>query len=117
MRHQRKGKILGRTKKPRLALMRSLVTNFIIYERIKTTEAKAKALRPLVEKAITLGKKDNLANRRLVLRTVYTEGAMKKVFEVLGPRFKERHGGYTRIVKLAPRQNDKAKMAVLEVVE
>ncbi len=116
MRHQRKGKTLGRTKKPRLALMRGLATNFIIYEKIKTTEAKAKALRPVAEKIITLGKKDTLANRRQALRVLYTEGAVKKVFEVLGPKFKERQGGYTRIVKLAPRTNDKAKMAIIEFV-
>ncbi len=116
MRHQRKGKTLGRTKKPRQALMRGLATNFIIYEKIKTTEAKAKALRPVAEKIITLGKKDTLANRRQALRVLYTEGAVKKVFEVLGPKFKERQGGYTRIVKLAPRTNDKAKMAIIEFV-
>ena len=96
--------------------MRGLATNFIIYEKIKTTEAKAKALRPLAEKIITLGKNDTLANRRQALRVLYTEGAVKKVFEVLGPKFKERQGGYTRIVKLAPRTNDKAKMAIIEFV-
>lgn len=117
MRHNRKGKVLGRTKAPREALMRSLVTSFIVYEKIKTTTAKAKALRPLVEKYITLGKTDTLHNRRQALSFLYTEGAVKKLFEVIGPRYKERKGGYTRIIKLAPRQNDGAEVAIIEMVK
>jgi len=117
MRHNRKGKVLGRTKAPREALLRNLATSFVIYEKIKTTKAKAKALRPIVEKLITLGKTDTLHNRRQAMRYLYTEGAVKKVFEVLGPKFKERKGGYTRIIKLSPRVNDSAEMAILEVVE
>lgn len=116
MRHNRKGKVLGRTKAPREALMRSLVTSFIVYEKIKTTTAKAKAMRPIVEKYITLGKTDTLHNRRQALAYLYTEGAVKKLFEVVGPRFKERKGGYTRIIKLAPRQNDGAEVAIIEMV-
>ncbi len=116
MNHNRKGKKLGREKAPREALMRSLVTSFIIYERIKTTTAKAKALRPIAEKFITLGKTDTLHNRRQALKFLYTEGAVKKLFEIVGPRFKERKGGYTRIVKLAPRQNDGAEVAIIEMV-
>ncbi|OQA35583.1 MAG: 50S ribosomal protein L17 [Parcubacteria group bacterium ADurb.Bin326] len=117
MRHNRKGKVLGRTKAPREALMRSLATSFVVYEKIKTTKAKAKFLKPIVEKLITLGKTDTLHNRRKAMEYLYTDGAVKKVFEVLGPRFKERKGGYTRVVKLSPRVNDAAEMAILEVVE
>ena len=116
MRHNRKGKSLGRTKAPREALMRSLVTSFVVYEKIKTTTAKAKALRPLVEKYITMGKTDTLHNRRQALKFLYTEGAVKKLFEVIGPKYKDRKGGYTRIVKLAPRQNDGAEVAIIELV-
>ena len=116
MRHQKKGKTLGREKAPRVALMRGLATNLVIYEKIKTTQAKAKALRPKVEKLITISKVDTLANRRQILKVLYTEGAVKKLFEVIGPRFKERKGGYTRIVKLPARQQDGADMAVIELV-
>lgn len=98
-------------------MLRSLATSFFIYEKIKTTEAKAKVLRPIAEKLITLAKKDTLANRRQALRFLYLQGAVKKLFEVLGPKFKERNGGYTRIVKLMPRKNDSAKMASLQLVE
>ena len=117
MRHQKKGKTLGREKAPREAMMRNLATSFIIYEKIKTTTAKAKLLRPMVEKIITLGKVDNLHNRRQALKVLYVEGAVDKLFEVIGPRFKERNGGYTRITKLTPRLGDNAEVAVLEVVE
>ena len=117
MRHNRKGKVLGRTKAPREALLRSLATSFIIYEKIKTTKVKAKTVKPIVEKLITLSKTDTLHNRRQAMKYLYTEGAVKKIFEVFGPRFKDRKGGYTRIIKLAPRVNDAAEMAILEVVE
>ncbi len=116
MRHNRKGKTLGRTKEPRVALTRSLATSFVVYEKIKTTKAKAKFLRPVVEKLITLGKTDSLHNRRQALKFLYTEGAVNKLFEVLGPKYKERKGGYTRITKLAPRVNDGAEMAIIESV-
>lgn len=117
MKHQRKGKILSRKAAPRKALLRGLATNFVIYEKIKTTKAKAKVLKPIVEKIITLGKEDTLHHRRQVLKIVYTQTATKKVFEVLGPKFKERRGGYTRMVKLPRRLNDSAEMAILELVE
>lgn len=117
MRHQKKGKTLGRTKEPREALLRNLATSLIVYEKVKTTSAKAKLLRPFVEKLVTSAKKDTLHNRRLALQTLYTEGSVKKLFEVLGPKFKERPGGYTRITKLSPRTGDNAEMAVIEFVE
>jgi len=116
MRHLRKGKTLGREKAPRVALMRGLATNLVIYEKIKTTQAKAKALRPKVEKLITISKANTLASRRQLLRVLYTEGAVKKMLEVIGPRFKDRKGGYTRIVKLQARQQDGADMAIIELV-
>ncbi|MEI6288679.1 MAG: 50S ribosomal protein L17 [bacterium] len=117
MRHQKKGKTLGRKKEPREALMRGLATNFIIYEKIKTTKAKATVLRPMVEKLVTLAKEDTLHRRRQILKVLYLETAVKKMFEVIGPKFKERKGGYTRITKLPRRLNDSAEMAVLEFVE
>ncbi len=117
MRHQKKGKTLGRKKEPRKALLRSLATSLIVYEKIKTTKAKAKLLRPFVEKIITLSKKDILSNRRLALETLYTEGSVKKLFEVLGPKFKERKGGYTRIIKVNSRTGDNAEMAIIELVD
>lgn len=117
MRHQKSGKTLGRKAEQVKALKRNLATSFIIYEKVKTTKTKAKLLRPIVEKLITLGKKDTLHRRRQVLKVVYLEGAAKKVFEVLGPKYQERKGGYTRIVKLPRRQSDGAEMAVLELVD
>lgn len=117
MRHQKKGKTLGRTKAPREALMRSLATSFFLHGKLKTTKIKTKALRPLVEKLITLGKKDILHHRRQVLQVLYDDKAVKKVFEVYGPKFKERKGGYTRITKLPTRLGDGAEMAVLELVD
>ena len=117
MRHKKKGKTLGRKKAPREALIRGLATSFVIYEKIKTTHAKAKVLRPVVEKIITLAKKDTLHNRRQAIKVLYLEDAVKKLFEVIGPKYKERKGGYTRIVKLNPIKNDSAKMSILELVE
>ncbi len=117
MRHKKKGKTLGRKAAPRKALFRSLTTSFVIYEKIKTTKAKAKAVRPIIEKIITLSKVDTLAHRRQALKVLYVEDAVKKLFEVIGPRYKNRNGGYTRIVKLLPRKNDSAEMAILELVD
>ncbi len=117
MRHQKKGKSLGRTKAPREALLKNLATNLLIYEKITTTEAKAKATRPLVEKIITLGKKDTLANRRQALKKLTGEKTVKKLFEAIGPKYRSRPGGYTRITKLPPRKSDGARMACLELVE
>ncbi len=116
MRHNRKGKVLGRTKEPREALMRSLATSFVVYEKITTTKAKAKALRPVVEKLITLAKNDILHNRRQALKYLYTDASVKKLFEVIGPKYQERKGGYTRITKLGSRAGDGAEMAVIETV-
>jgi large subunit ribosomal protein L17 len=116
MRHRNKVKTLDRKKGPRKALIRSLATNLILYEKIKTTAGKAKILKPFVEKLITKGKKNNLSTRRELLKFLYTENSVKKVLEVLSPRYKDRKGGYTRIIKLKPRQGDGARMSHIEFV-
>lgn len=116
MRHLVKGKKLRRNTAQRRALLRSLVTSFLEKERINTTLAKAKATRPLAEKMITLAKKNTLHTRRQALRFIYKKPVVKKLFEELGPRFSERPGGYTRIVKVGPRTGDGAEMAILELI-
>jgi large subunit ribosomal protein L17 len=116
MRHRLKGKKLSRDSAQRKALLRNLVTSFLEKERIRTTLAKAKATRPIAEKMITLGKKNSLQSRRLALRFIYKRDVVKKLFDEIGPRFSERPGGYTRIVKTGPRAGDGAEMAILELV-
>lgn len=116
MRHLVKGKKLRRNPAHRKALLRNLVTSFLEKERIRTTLAKAKAARPLAEKMITLAKKDTLHTRRLALRFIYRKPVVRKLFEEIGPRFIERPGGYTRIVKIGPRAGDGAEIAVLELI-
>ncbi len=116
MRHLVKGKKLRRNTAQRRALLRNLVTSFLEKERVRTTLAKAKSARPLAEKMITLAKKDTLHSRRQALRFIYKKPVVKKLFEELGPRFSERPGGYTRIVKVGVRSGDGAEMAVLELI-
>lgn len=116
MRHRKSGKTLDRKKAPREALLRNLAASVILYEKVKTTSAKAKAIRPIVERAITRGKKPTLATRRQLLKFFYTEQPVKKIMEVLGPRYATRPGGYTRIVKLGFRQNDGAETVQIELV-
>jgi large subunit ribosomal protein L17 len=116
MRHLVKGKRLRRNTAQRRALLRSLVTSFLEKERVRTTLAKAKATRPVAEKMITLAKKDTLHTRRLALRFIYKKPVVKKLFDDIGPRFSERPGGYTRIVKIGPRAGDGADMAILELL-
>ncbi len=116
MRHRSKKTTLGRTKAPREALLNNLLTQIIIYEKVKTTEAKAKAIKPLIEKIITRGKNDTLNNRRILLSRLPIKKATKKVFEVLGPRYKDRKGGYLRIIKLGVRKGDGAKIVQIEFV-
>ena len=116
MRHLKTGKKFGRKTDPRRALMRNLVTSFIAFGKVETTLPKAKALRPKVEKFITLAKVDTIANKRLAVKYVYTAAAVKKLFTELGPKYKERHGGYTRIIKLERRLGDRAEKAILELV-
>ncbi|MBU4331534.1 50S ribosomal protein L17 [Patescibacteria group bacterium] len=116
MRHQKKGRKLGRKTGPRTALMKNLADSLILYEKIKTTEAKAKELRPYVERLLTSAKKNTLVARRTLISKLKTENAVKKTLEVYGPKYKDRKGGYTRIVKLEPRKGDGAQMAQIEFV-
>jgi len=97
-------------------LLRNLATSLIEKERVRTTVAKAKELRPFVEKLITMGKSGTLAARRRALGLTTKEDAVTRLFETVAPRFAERSGGYTRIVKLGPRKGDGAEMAVIELV-
>jgi len=116
MRHLVKGRKLGRTTAHRQALLRNLVTSFIEKERIQTTMAKAKETRPMAEKLITLAKTDSLHARRQALAVLTKESAVTKLFTQIGPRFMERPGGYTRIVKTGLRIGDGASMAFLELI-
>ncbi len=116
MRHRVTGKKLRRNTAHRRALLRNLVTSLLERERVRTTLAKAKATRPIAEKMITLAKKDTLHTRRLALRFIFKKDIVKKLFEEIGPRFSERPGGYTRIVKIGPRAGDGAEVAMIELV-
>lgn len=116
MRHRKKTSKLDRKREARLALLKNLATSIIIYEKVTTTEAKAKAAKPLVEKIVTLGKENNLTNYRRLLKMLSVKKAAKKVLEVLGPKYKERKGGYLRIIKIGQRLGDGAKMARIEFV-
>jgi len=107
---------LGRTKGHRRALFRNMVTSLFAHERIETTEAKARELRPIAEKIVTLAKRGDLHARRQVASYVMNEDVVKKLFDVIAPRYGDRTGGYTRIVKLGSRQGDAAPMALLELV-
>lgn len=117
MRHNMRGRKLGRTSSHREALFRNQLQSLVDKERIITTLPKAKELRPIAERVITRGKHGTVHDRRWVLRWVLTRDLVKKVFDDIAPRFTERPGGYLRIVKLGPRQGDGAEMAVLELVE
>lgn len=117
MRHRQTTPQLGRTPAHRKAMMRNMVTDFFRHEKIRTTEAKAKALRPYAEKLITMGKKDNLTARRQAAKVLRDKGVLKKLFDELAPRFADRPGGYTRIIKLTNRKGDNTPMAIIELVE
>lgn len=117
MRHRLAGKRLGRPSGHRRALYRNLTNDLLGYEKITTTEAKAREVQSLAEKMITLGKKGDLHARRQALSFIFDAKTVKKVFEDLANRYAERKGGYTRIVKLGPRLGDGAAMVKLELVE
>ena len=117
MPHQIAGRHLGRNSAQRKTLFRGLVTQVLQHERIETTEAKAKAVRGDVEKMIGYAKRGDVHSRRLALQTVHDKKVVAKLFEKLGPRYKDRNGGYTRIVKLGPRKGDAAEMVLLELVD
>src|SRR5690625_6072907 len=113
---------LGRTTSTRMALLRNLATDLIIHERLETTEDKAKELRPVVEKMITLGKRGDLNARRQAAAFLYNKeteednNVIQKLFDDIATRYEDRQGGYTRVLKLGPRRGDGAKMAIIELV-
>ncbi|MBI5167366.1 MAG: 50S ribosomal protein L17 [candidate division NC10 bacterium] len=116
MRHRKAGRKLGRTTSHREALLRNLVTSLLLYEKIITTAAKAKELRRLAEKMITLAKREDLHARRQAARVINDEKVLKKLFDTLGARYQGRNGGYTRITRLAYRAGDGAPLAAIELV-
>jgi large subunit ribosomal protein L17 len=116
MRHQKSGRKLNRSSSHRWALMRNLITSLLRDEKIKTTDAKAKELRRWADRVITLGKQGSLHARRQVLAIVQDKAVVRKLFDTLGPRFKDRPGGYTRIVKIGIRRGDAAPLSVIELV-
>jgi len=116
MRHGMVNRKLGRTTSHRLAMFRNQLASLIDKERIITTLPKAKELKPQIERLITLGRSDSVHNRRNAARQINDETLVAKLFDTLGPRFSDRPGGYTRIVKLGPRRGDAAEMAILEFV-
>ena len=117
MRHQKNTRKLGRTSQHRDAMLANLVASLIIHKRIKTTLAKAKETRPLAEKLVTLGKSGTLHSYRLAVAKIGQEEVVTKLFKEIAPAFKDRQGGYTRIIKLGPRQSDSAPVALLEWVD
>jgi len=116
MRHGKALRKLGRTTAHRMSLLRNLSTSFFDKERIRTTLPKAKELRPFAEKLITLARRDTLHSRRLVARSIQDRAVVKKLFDTLAPRFAQRPGGYSRILKLGWREGDGAEMAILELL-
>lgn len=122
MRHRVAGRRLKRSSSHRQALFKNLITELFRHRRITTTEAKAKAVRPEAEKLITVAKRSmdmesDVHARRRVLRTITDKEVMQELFETIAPEYKNRPGGYTRIIKLGPRQGDAAPMAIIELVE
>jgi large subunit ribosomal protein L17 len=116
MRHRNAGFKLGRNTSHRRALLRNLVTSIIIEDRVETTIAKAKAVRPLVEKMITLGKKGDLHSRRQALAFLMTDDSVKRLFDTVAPRYGDRQGGYLRIVKTGFQKGDGAEKAFIELL-
>ena len=117
MRHLKRTAKLGRTSEHRNAMLANLVCSLIIHKRVTTTVAKAKAARPVAEKMVTLGKSGTLHDRRLAVARLHREDAARILFKEIAPAFKERNGGYTRIVKMNQRQGDAAQRAILEWVD
>jgi large subunit ribosomal protein L17 len=117
MRHLKKGRSLHRSSSHRKAMLQNLAVSLLIHERVRTTEAKAKEVRRLVDRIITWGKRGDLHARRLAVRQVRSRTIVKRVFDELAPRYMERPGGYTRILKAGYRQGDNAPMVVMELVD
>jgi large subunit ribosomal protein L17 len=116
MRHRRAGRKLGRTTAHREMMMRNLVTSLLLYEKIITTAAKAKELRSVAEKMVTLAKRGDLHARRQAAEVLMEEKALKKLFDTIGSRYQDRNGGYTRITKLDYRMGDGAPLAAIEFI-
>ena len=117
MRHHSTKRKFGREKNERNALISSLALNLIVRGKIKTTEPKAKELRPFIEKLVTRAKSGSMATRRLIIATLSNRSKeTKKLFDVIAPKYADRKGGYTRVLKMGPRKSDGAKMAVIEFV-
>lgn len=116
MRHQKKQGKLSLKAAPRKALLRSLATSLVVKGKVKTTAARAKALKVVVEKYVTLSKKGDLAAARLMMKYFYDQKAVNKLIKDLGPKYKSRPGGYTRIIKLENRKGDNAPMVLIEFV-
>ena len=117
MRHRNGGRKLGRTSSHRTALFRNMAAALIKHEQITTTLPKAKELRPYVEKLITLAKKGQLSHRRLAHARLLDDAQLTKLFDVIGPRYADRNGGYTRVIKAGLRASDAAPMAIIELVD
>ncbi|MEZ2348875.1 50S ribosomal protein L17 [Terriglobus sp. RCC_193] len=116
MRHRKAGNKLGRNPSHRRALLRNLVTSVLIEDRVETTLAKAKAVRPLIEKMITLGKKGDVHSRRQALAFLMTDASVTRLFATVAPRYGDRQGGYLRIVKAGFRQGDGGEKAIIELL-
>lgn len=117
MRHGKSGRKLGRSPGQRKALLRQLAISIILEERVTTTEAKAKTMRPVVEKLVTIAREDTPHHRKVIMSKIDNDRATTKLFEVIGPRYEGSNGGYTRISKLGPRRGDAAPLALIEFVE
>lgn len=117
MRHKKKGRKLGRKAGNRRALFMNLASQIITYKRIKTTDAKAKELRTFLEPLITLAKKNDLHSRRMVIRKLPNKAIVKTLYNEIAPIYADRKGGYTRIVKLGYRDNDRAPVSIIEFVD
>jgi len=117
MRHNNSGRRLGRTTSHRVAMFRNMVTSLLNHERIITTDAKAKEIRSVAEKMITLGKRGDLHAHRQAASYIREKSVVTKLFSTIAPRYKDRQGGYTRIIKLGQRLGDAASMSVIELVE
>ena len=117
MRHNKSGKRLGRNTPHRNAMLRNMVTSLLDHEKITTTDARAKELRKVVDRMITLGKRGDLHARRQVLNVIRDQKVVAKLFEQIGPRYKDRPGGYTRIIKVGSRLGDNAPQSIIALVE
>ncbi|HZU12032.1 MAG TPA: 50S ribosomal protein L17 [Chloroflexota bacterium] len=117
MRHRKAGRRLGVPTDQRIALLRSLAEALLLHEGIKTTEPRAKELRRFVERLITISKRGDVNGRRLAMQRLPNKRIVEKLFDVYGPRYQNRPGGYTRIIKLGPRHGDNAPMARIELVQ